>query len=84
MVIGVLASMAEFERELTKERTALKRAASRAHGTRFGRPRKVGDAEHIVTAKRMRSDGHTAKDIASTSGSARATLYRYLNDQVAS
>ena len=37
MVIGVLASMAEFERELIKERTALKRAVSRANGTRFGR-----------------------------------------------
>src|SRR6478736_4063126 len=44
MVIGVLASMAEFERELIKERTALKRAASRANGTRFGRRKKVADA----------------------------------------
>src|SRR6202158_3811312 len=41
MMIGVLGSLAEYERELTKERTALKRAASRANGTRFGRPRKV-------------------------------------------
>ena len=46
MVIGVLASMAEFERELVKERTALKRETSRANGTKFGRPRKVDDAEH--------------------------------------
>ena len=44
MVIGVLASMAEFERELIKERTALKRASSRANGTKFGRPRKVNNA----------------------------------------
>ena len=28
-----------------KERTALKRASSRANGTKFGRPRKVDDAE---------------------------------------
>ena len=46
MVIGVLASMAEFERELVRERTALKRQASRANGTRFGRPKKVADAGH--------------------------------------
>ena len=44
MMIGVLGSLAEYERELTKERTALKRATSRANGTRFGRPRKVDDA----------------------------------------
>lgn len=39
MMIGVLGSMAEYERELIKERTALKRASSRANGTKFGRPR---------------------------------------------
>ncbi len=78
MMIGVLGSLAEYERELTKERTALKRQASRANGTRFGRPRKVADAEHITTAKRMKTDGHTAKDIAKYLGVSRATLYRYL------
>jgi hypothetical protein len=64
MMIGVLGSLAEYERELTNERTALKRQASRAGGTRFGRPRKVHDPNHIATARRMRQDGHAAKDIA--------------------
>ena len=72
--------MAEFERELTKERTALKRETSRANGTRFGRPRKVADAEHIATAKKMKADGHTGKDIAKYLGVSRATLYRYLGE----
>jgi hypothetical protein len=67
---GVLESLAEYERELTIERTALKRAASRAIGTKFGRPRKVNDAEDIATAKRMNADGHTGRAIADTSGSA--------------
>jgi DNA invertase Pin-like site-specific DNA recombinase len=83
MVIGVLASMAEFERELIKERTALKRAASQANGTRFGRPKKVPDASHIATARRMKDDGHTARDIAKYLGVSRATLYRYLADDLA-
>nr|WP_231970917.1 recombinase family protein [Mycobacterium sp. E3198] len=78
MMIGVLGSLAEYERELIKERTALKREASRVNGTKFGRPRKVGDAEHITTAKRMKSDGHTGKAIAKYLGVSRATLYRYL------
>jgi DNA invertase Pin-like site-specific DNA recombinase len=78
MMIGVLGSLAEYERELIKERTALKRQASLANGTRFGRPRKVSDAEHIATAKRMKADGHTGKDIAKYLGVSRATLYRYL------
>ncbi len=78
MMIGVLGSLAEYERELIKERTALKRDASRVNGTKFGRPRKVNHADHIATAKRMKSDGHTGKDIAKYLGVSRATLYRYL------
>jgi len=83
MMIGVLGSLAEYERELVKERTALKRAASRAKGTKFGRPRKVPDATHIAKARRMRHDGHTMKDIAKYLGVSRATLYRYLPDEAA-
>jgi DNA invertase Pin-like site-specific DNA recombinase len=83
MMIGVLGSLAEYERELIKERSALKRASSRANGTRFGRPRKVDDCTHIETAKRMKNDGHTARDIAKYLGVSRATLYRYLADDVA-
>ena len=78
MMIGVLGSLAEYERELIKERTALKREASRVNGTKFGRPRKVDNANSIATAKRMKADGHTARDIAKYLGVSRATLYRYL------
>jgi DNA invertase Pin-like site-specific DNA recombinase len=83
MMIGVLGSLAEYERELTKERTALKRQASRSNGTKFGRPRKVANAEHISTAKRMKGDGHTGKAISKYLGVSRATLYRYLADEAA-
>jgi DNA invertase Pin-like site-specific DNA recombinase len=83
MMIGVLGSLAEYERELIKERSALKRASSRANGTKFGRPRKVDDAEYIATAKRMKADGHTGKDIAKFLGVSRATLYRYLTEDSA-
>ena len=81
MMIGVLGSLAEYERELTMERTALKRDASRANGVTFGRPKKVADAAHIITARRMKTDGHTARDVAKYLGVSRATLYRYLADE---
>ncbi len=80
MMIGVLGSLAEYERELIKEQKALKRNASRASGTKFGRPKKVADAGHIATARRMRADGHTARDVAKYLGVSRATLYRYLQE----
>jgi DNA invertase Pin-like site-specific DNA recombinase len=81
MMIGVLGSLAEYERELAKERNALKRAVSRANGTKFGRPRKVMDVDYIATAGRMKADGHTSRDIAKYLGVSRATLYRYLSEQ---
>ena len=80
MMIGVLGSLASYELELIKERTALKRQASRANGTRFGRPKKVNDADHIATARRMKADGHTGKDISKFLGVSRATMYRYLDE----
>jgi DNA invertase Pin-like site-specific DNA recombinase len=84
MMIGVLASLAEYEREPTKERTAFKRAASRVKGTKFGRPRKVQGVQDLATAKRMRTGGHTIKDIAKFLGVSRAAVYRYLShDDVA-
>jgi DNA invertase Pin-like site-specific DNA recombinase len=83
MMIGVLGSLAEYERELVKERTALRRAMSLANGTKFGRRKKVAHPSHIATARRMKSDGHTARDIAKYLGVSRATLYRYLTDAAA-
>jgi transposase len=38
-------------------------------------------SERIATAKRMKADGHTGKDIAKFLGVSRATLYRYLSRQ---
>lgn len=83
MMIGVLGSLAEYERELVKERTALKRAMSLANGTKFGRRKKVADPSHIATARRMKDGGHTARDIAKYLGVSRATLYRYLAEEAA-
>jgi hypothetical protein len=60
-----------------KERTTLQREASRANGTKFGRPRKVADSEHITTARRMKVDG-----IAKYLGASRARLYRYFAEEV--
>jgi DNA invertase Pin-like site-specific DNA recombinase len=83
MMIGVLHSLAEHKRELTRERSALNRKASRANGIKFARPTKVSDETHVATARRMKADGHTGRDIAKYLGVSRATLYRYLADAAA-
>ena len=71
------------ERDQCQERTAFQRASSRAYGTKFGRRKKVTDPSPITTARRMKDDGHTGRDIAKYLGVSRATLYRYLADEAA-
>ncbi|MGO9071449.1 helix-turn-helix domain-containing protein [Mycobacterium sp.] len=51
---------------------------NRANGTKFGRRKKIADPSHIATARRMKADGHTGRDIAKYLEVSRATLYRYL------
>lgn len=56
---------------------------SRANCTKFGRPRKDDDTEHIATARRVKADGYIGRDIAKMLGVSRATLYRYLTEDTA-
>jgi DNA invertase Pin-like site-specific DNA recombinase len=77
MVAGVLASLAELELELGRERRAASREARRARGQSIGRP-KVLDAKKIALVHRMHVAGEPASSIAETLGVSRATVYRAL------
>nr|WP_156765012.1 recombinase family protein [Mycobacterium sp. 1081908.1] len=79
MVAGVLASLAELELELGRERRAASRAARRARGQSIGRPKALSD-EKVALARRMHASGEPASTIASTLGVSRATLYRAISD----
>ncbi len=77
MVAAILMSIAEYERELVRERTALKLEHARKSGRKFGRPAKL-TGEQAALARRMKSTGETAATICRTLGIGRTTLYRYL------
>ena len=62
--------------------TAEEVKAANGHQLRAALEKDV-DAEHIATAKRMKADGHTGRDIAKYLGVSRATLYRYLTEDIA-
>jgi DNA invertase Pin-like site-specific DNA recombinase len=79
MVAGVLASLAELELELGKERRAAAREARRARGQHIGRP-KVLDEKKASLALRMHASGESASTIANALGVSRATVYRVLAD----
>ena len=80
MVAGVLASVAELELELGRERRAAAREARRARGQHIGRP-KVLDEKKAVLAQRMHASGESASTTAATLAVSRATVYRGLAER---
>ena len=71
----MFAGIAEFERDLIRERTGAWREAARKRGVRFGRPRKLNsDQEQLVC--RLLDEGKSAKDLARTFDVHLATIYR--------
>ncbi|MDR6989233.1 DNA invertase Pin-like site-specific DNA recombinase [Paenarthrobacter nitroguajacolicus] len=79
LMLNMLATLAEYERELIAERVNAGIAAAKANGTRFGRP--LVDpaviAGKLVIAKQEREKGRTAEEAARLVGWSRATLYRH-------
>jgi DNA invertase Pin-like site-specific DNA recombinase len=81
MVAGVLASLAELELELGRERRSAAREARRARGLTIGRPKAL-DESKAALARRMYDGGESASTIATTLGVSRATVYRVLAEGV--
>ena len=80
LVFHVFGALAEFERDLIRERTNAGLAAARARGRTGGRPKKLADPKQLALAQALYDGGQT--DIATlcrTLGISRATLYRYLD-----
>jgi DNA invertase Pin-like site-specific DNA recombinase len=79
LMLNMLATLAEYERELIIERVNAGITAARQSGTRFGRP--LADpaviAEKLAIANDARAKGRTAHDAARLVGWSRATLYRH-------
>jgi DNA invertase Pin-like site-specific DNA recombinase len=78
MLLGVMASLAQFERDLLAERTRAGLAAARANGRHGGRPvalkgRKLSLLHQLAAAGDM-----SKSEIARTLGVSRATVYRAL------
>ncbi|CAB4874517.1 MULTISPECIES: recombinase family protein [Actinomycetes] len=79
LMLGMLATLAEYERELITERVNAGIAAAKQSGTRFGRPPvdPAVIAEKLDIARDARAKGRTAEEAARLVGWSRATLYRH-------
>lgn len=78
MVLTVFAGIAEFERDLVRERTSSGRAAAKQRGVRFGRPAKLS-AEQVALGRRLREEGQSVREVAKVLNCHHATLYRALD-----
>src|SRR5215211_9054805 len=80
LVFHVLGALAEFERDLTRERTHAGLAAARARGRIGGRPKALTDPKQVALAQALYTGGrHDIATICKTLGISRATLYRYID-----
>ena len=77
LVFHVFGALAEFERDLIRERTMAGLAAARARGRRGGRPGL--SAEKVQHLRTLAADkANKVADICKTLGISRATFYRHL------
>jgi DNA invertase Pin-like site-specific DNA recombinase len=80
LIFHIFGALAEFERELIRERTLAGLTSARQRGRKGGRP-KVLSAKAISKARLLLSDhSHSATEVAKDLGVSRATLYRALKE----
>ncbi len=79
LIFHLMGALAEFERDLIRERANAGLAAARARGRVGGRPRKLRTSGKVALARQMwASQSHAIPEICAALGISRATLYRYV------
>ena len=81
LIFHLMGALAEFERDLIRERTNAGLAAARTRGRVGGRPTKLATNGKVALTLRLVEDSkHSIDDICSTLGISRSTLYRYIRE----
>jgi DNA invertase Pin-like site-specific DNA recombinase len=81
LVFHVFGALAEFERDLIRERTQAGLVAARARGRHGGRPKRL-DAKQLQLLRRLYDEKQTPiGTILATLRISRSTLYRYLRQE---
>jgi DNA invertase Pin-like site-specific DNA recombinase len=77
-IMTVFAGLAEFERDLIRERTRVGREAAQRRGVQFGRPPKLNRDQRLL-AQRLLNEGQAAQQVAQIFGVHVATIYRLIS-----
>ena len=80
LVFHVFGALAEFERNLIRERTRAGLTAARARGRQGGRQKRLDPAKRAVALRLYHERQHTVEEICRMMGVGRSTLYNYLTE----
>src|SRR5918997_3827973 len=79
LVFHVFGALAEFERDLIRERTQAGLAAARARGRKGGRPKRLSPERRKLAVQLYRERRHTVAEICRLMEISKPTLYGYVN-----
>lgn len=78
LVFHIFAALAEFERNLIRERTQAGLLAARARGRKGGRPKALNQDKQALAVKLYGEKKHTIAQICKMMGLSKPTLYKYI------
>jgi DNA invertase Pin-like site-specific DNA recombinase len=82
LVFQIFGALAEFERNLIKERTIAGLQAARARGRTGGRPKRNPDGRKVALAKKFYNDhALSIPEILKTLNISKSTLYRWIDSE---
>jgi len=77
LIFHIFASLAEFERDITRERTNAGLSAVRARGRKGGRPKGVDEKKKKAALSLKKDPERSVKEICEIVGISRNTYYKY-------
>lgn len=78
LIFHLMGALAEFERDLIRERTNAGLAAARVRGRVGGRPRRASDGKVALARHLYQDPHHSVAEICSMLGISRSTFFRYV------
>src|SRR5919202_3816769 len=78
LIFHIFGALAEFERDIIRERTTAGLEAARTRGKRGGRPKVLKDKKVAIAQALYNDKNNSIAEICKTLNISRATLYRYI------
>ena len=78
LIFHIFGALAEFERNLIRERTLAGLKAARARGRKGGRPKALNEQSLAIAATLLKDGLLTVREVAAQVRVSPATLYKYL------